>query len=86
MNNIFLFDIFSLDSYEGYPTLYSKIYIPVKINNKKKKALIYIMNDDFDYHIPSIEYIKTCMEGYKDFGFDVFRKSFKSISRNCSQL
>lgn len=63
-------DINCLDKYEGYPTFYSKCYIPIKIGNKRKKALIYIMNEQFDYHLPSIKYIKTCIEGYNDFGFD----------------
>lgn len=63
-------DIFSLDNYEGYPTFYSKYYIPIKIGDKNKKALIYVMNQYFDYHLPSEEYITTCMDGYEDFGFD----------------
>lgn len=29
------------------------------------------MNEQFSYHLPSINYIKTCMRGYKDFGFDM---------------
>ena len=64
------FDVFSLDSYEGYPTFYSKYYIPIKIGDKNKKALIYVMNEYFDYHLPSEEYINTCLEGYENFGFD----------------
>lgn len=64
------FDIFSLDNYEEYPFFYSKHYISIKIGDKIKKALIYIMNEKFDYHIPSEEYIQTCMIGYDDFGFD----------------
>ena len=64
------FDVFSLDSYEGYPTFYSKYYIPIKICDKNKKALIYVMNEYFDYHLPSEEYIDTCLEGYENFGFD----------------
>lgn len=28
------------------------------------------MNQYFDYHLPSEEYITTCMDGYEDFGFD----------------
>lgn len=64
------FDIYSLDSYEGYPRVYTKSYIPIKIGTKTKKAFIYVMNKKFDYHIPSFEYVKTCLEGYKDFGFD----------------
>ena len=81
------FDIYSLDSYEGYPTFYSKMYIPVQINNKNKKALIYVMNDGFDYHLPSIQYVKTCMDGYKDFGFntDILRKAFEDTYQNLSK-
>lgn len=63
-------DIISLDKYEGYPTFYSKYYIDIQIGDKLKKALIYIMNEQFDYHIPSREYINICMKGYEDFGFD----------------
>lgn len=63
-------DIVLLDIYEGYPNFYSKYYIPIKIGNKIEKALIYIMNEDFDYHIPSSDYIEICSSGYEDFGFD----------------
>lgn len=63
-------DISSLDKYEGYPNFYSKFYIPVEIGEKKEKAMIYIMNKDFDYHFPSRKYVETCEEGYDDFGFD----------------
>ena len=63
-------DIYFLDKYEGYPKFYSKYYIPIRINNEDKKALIYVMNQGFDYHIPSEEYVKTCMNGYDYFGFD----------------
>lgn len=63
-------DIYFLDKYEGYPSFYSKCYIPIKINDENKKALIYVMNQDFDYHIPSEEYVNTCIEGYNYFDFD----------------
>lgn len=64
-------DILSLDKYEGYPNLYSKFYIPIQVEGKKKKALIYIMNNGYDYHISSEEYVTTCLEGYDDFEFDI---------------
>ncbi len=63
-------DIHSLDKYEGYPEFYSKYYIPVKIGRKTVEALVYIMNNNFDYHLPGIEYMQTCLNGYNDFGFD----------------
>lgn len=64
-------DIMALDTYEGYPNIYSKYYIPIKIGKKTRKALIYTMNPEFDYHLPSERYIETCYEGYKDFCFDI---------------
>lgn len=72
-------DIISLDKYEGYPTFYSKYYMPIKIGEKNKKALIYIMNPIFDYHLPSIEYIETCRKGYEDFGFcqEILQKALR---------
>ena len=63
-------DIFSLDRYEGYPSLYSKRYVPVKISDKEEQALIYVMKPRFDYHLPSDEYVEICLEGYKNFGFN----------------
>lgn len=81
------FDIFSLDNYEGYPTFYSKFYIPIEIGEKNKKALIYIMNENFDYHLPSRQYIETCEEGYDDFGFDrsILDKAYIDTVNNMSK-
>lgn len=59
-----------LDRYEGYPSLYHKKYMLFKINRSLKLGLIYIMNRQFDYHIPSEEYVESCNIGYDDFGFD----------------
>ncbi len=82
------FDIYSLDSYEGYPSFYSKVYVPINVDGRNKEALIYVMNDNFDYHLPSIQYIKTCMDGYKDFGFntDILKKALEDTYQNISQL
>ena len=60
----------ALDKYEGYPGFYYKEYIPIQVNGKIKEAMIYIMNDEYDYHLPSDSYIKTCEKGYDDFGFN----------------
>lgn len=65
-----LFDIDSLDKYEGYPVFYNKTYLPIQIDEKNKKALIYVMNENFDYHLPTKHYIEICKEGYNDFSFD----------------
>ena len=57
-----------MDRYEGF--LYHKEYIDLNIKNKKVKGLIYIMNDNYDYYLPSKIYFNKCLEGYKDFGFN----------------
>lgn len=61
-----------LDRYEGYPRIYRKEYVEVNVNGIKRRCLIYIMN-----YIggrmnckPTLEYLKRCKIGYKDFGFD----------------
>lgn len=64
-------DILRLDNYEGYPTFYSKNYIPINVGNKTKNALIYVMNENSEYHLPSKRYVETCINGYNDFGFDI---------------
>lgn len=73
------FDIKNLDVYEGYPDFYYKDTIPVKVGDKNIRALIYIMNKGFDYHLPSYKYIKTCIEGYRDFGFnpELLKKAYE---------
>ena len=68
--NISFFDELRLNKYEGYPELYYKEHFPINIGNKEAKALIYIMKDNFDYHLPNDQYIDTCMMGYDYFGFD----------------
>lgn len=58
-----------LDKYEGYPELYYKEYKTVNVNGRKRKALIYVMRPEFEYYIPSTNYVNICKKGYKDFGF-----------------
>lgn len=60
----------NLDKYEGCPLFYHKEYMNIDIDGKNKKALIYVMNDEFNYYLPSQEYVKICKEGYSNFGFD----------------
>lgn len=59
-----------LDIYEGYPKFYRKEFLDLTINNNKVKALIYIMNDVRKVAPPDGYYMKTCYDGYRDFGFD----------------
>ncbi len=60
----------SLDIYEGYPRLYHKEKMFVRIGKELRLAMIYIMNaDDYDYGNPSEAYYDTILTGYIDAGF-----------------
>ena len=37
---------------------------------RELSAFVYIMHEDRQLGIPSPGYIRTCEEGYRDFGFD----------------
>lgn len=69
-------DELSLNRYEGFPTFYYKkeITLPVKgIKTGKvrnRKVFLYIMHEDRPIGKPSDFYLRTCLEGYKNFGFD----------------
>ena len=66
-----------LDAYEGYPNFYYKtdMQLTVKshITGRKKKldAFVYIMHEERKLGIPSHAYVRTCVQGYRDFGFDL---------------
>lgn len=84
----------SLDRYEGFPRLYRKEFFPVILNGyrddgekaveeKVGECMAYIMNPGHVIEQPSLAYMRTVQQGYKDFGFDAspllkaFRKSKK---------
>lgn len=66
----------ALDRYEGFPTFYDKaeMKLPVKgIRSGKvriRNTFVYIMYEDRPLGIPSSYYLRTCMAGYRSFGFD----------------
>lgn len=59
-----------LDFYEGYPKYYFKKDIMVEIQGKKKKAMVYIMDESHSPGRPSAQYIRTICQGYQDNSFD----------------
>ena len=66
----------ALDRYEGFPAFYYKkeLTLPIKgIRSGKvrnRKCFVYIMHEDRKIGVPSLAYVKTCLEGYISFGFD----------------
>ncbi|MDE5564534.1 MAG: gamma-glutamylcyclotransferase [Oscillospiraceae bacterium] len=80
------YDEYRLDIYEGYPHYYFKKDIMVDIDGKKKKAMVYIMNQKQLPGKPSIQYINTIRQGYIDNNMDVniFEKSLEKNSIECA--
>ncbi len=61
----------ALDHYEGFPFLYRKETLKIKLGEKNVKAMIYIMNDGRPLGTPSCYYYSVILDGYKSAGFDV---------------
>ncbi|MGN0609845.1 MAG: gamma-glutamylcyclotransferase family protein [Oscillospiraceae bacterium] len=66
----------SLDRYEGYPAFYYKKDMILDIRGiktgkvRRRTAFVYIMHEEREVGIPSFYYVKTCINGYRSFGFD----------------
>ena len=68
----------SLDRYEGFPRLYYKHEFPLVFTGESRgkateiivDGMAYIMTDGFPIQEPSFAYLRTCSQGYKDFGID----------------
>lgn len=64
-----------LDVYEGYPTFYYKTELDLSVRyfsgkTSIRKAFVYIMHEERPLGLPSGSYVRTCLDGYRDFGFD----------------
>lgn len=72
-------DEYRLDIYEGYPHYYFKKNIMVYIEGKRRKAMVYIMNENQMPGKPSKRYISTIRQGYIDNNMDlaILEKSLK---------
>lgn len=64
-----IYDEAALDVYEGYPRFYRKEYKLVEVDGEMVSALVYVMNPGRAISPPSTTYFKTCIRGYRDFGF-----------------
>ena len=61
--------------YHEYPTFYYKteIELPVRYFSGKtagRTAFVYIMHEERPLGLPSGSYVRICLEGYSNFGFD----------------
>ena len=66
----------ALDVYEGFPDFYYKKEMTVEVKEEKsgetreREAFVYIMHEERSLGWPSGAYVRTCMDGYRAFGFD----------------
>lgn len=82
----------SLDRYEGYPIFYYKKEMKLQykgIRTGKKRtvnAFVYIMHEENPVGVPSIYYMKTCIDGYDTFYFDkiILINAYKKSMEMCS--
>jgi len=61
----------ALDRYEGWPHLYRKETLKVKVDKKTVNTMVYIMNEGRPLEQPGCYYYSTIIEGYNSAGFDV---------------
>ena len=67
----------NLDRYEGFPDFYYKkgFSLDVKQSESRKicklTAFAYIMHEERKLGIPTSAYIRTCVDGYRQFGFNL---------------
>ena len=78
-------DEYRLDIYEGYPHYYFKKDIMVSIAGRKRKAMVYIMDESQLPGRPSPQYVKTILQGYVDNDMDIgiLKKSLEINSIEC---
>ena len=66
----------ALDRYEGYPAFYYKKEMDIcytgLMTGKERDvtAFVYIMHEERSLGIPTQFYVRTCLDGYRIFGFD----------------
>ena len=66
----------ALDRYEGFPNFYYKKELTLPIKGirtgkiRKRRVFVYIMHEDRPLGLPSGSYVRTCLDGYRNFGFD----------------
>lgn len=59
----------SLDVYEGFPNYYRKETVTVRLGNRNRRVMLYVMNGQ-RLGAPSGYYYNVILSGYKSFGFD----------------
>lgn len=83
-------DELALDRYEGFPAFYYKAEMVLPIKGirtgrvRQRRVFVYIMHEDRPIGVPSVYYLRTCLQGYDDFGFDskILMNAYLNSGRN----
>ncbi len=60
----------ALDLYEGYPHLFEKQQLRIRLDGKLVNCMAYVMRGDRPLGKPSAFYYSAVLDGYKEAGFD----------------
>ncbi len=60
----------ALDRYEGFPKLYRKEQLHVRVGSRHVRAMAYVMNGGHPQELPGSSYYNVILEGYRASGFD----------------
>ena len=60
----------ALDRYEGWPYLYSKKQLKIRMDGKTEEVMAYVMNPGRPLGTPGCYYYSLILEGYRAAGFD----------------
>ena len=73
-------DLKRLDFYEGFPTLYRRINVPVQTEFGVEIAMTYQMTAGHPLAMPTDWYVNVCLDGYEDFELD--KRAFRAAIRS----
>jgi len=64
-------DEINLDRYEGFPSFYYKKELTISVDGKRRKAIVYIMDESRPLGEPNYGYYEVIEEAYTKFHFDM---------------
>lgn len=77
-------DLKSLDSYEGYPSLYGRERLTVSADGEELAAFAYVMRDDY-LGLPSDSYLDSIRRGYEQWELPAIALDF-AVARVMDRL
>ena len=70
-----------LDIYEGYPSFCYKKIVEVQTESGPVSGMVYIMHEERNLGIPTVQYYSVLVQAYENFGFDL--RILQTAYRDC---